>query len=139
MPDFNNITVVDDDRFDVQRPERGLGNTTLLGGDQPGDGAAPVVAIIGPAAGSPIDALTPLVFEVTDNVALGMVIVALRFQARGIEEVVHNGQRFSAQYDGSSTRFSIAGGFRFTVLRNGGWVDAPTLDVYAVDAVGTGA
>jgi len=138
MPDFNNIALQQVAIFSVERPDLALWLVNFLGAKD-GDGSAPDVVIVGPAAGTPVDALTPLVLEVTDDIALGMLIIAARFPTRGIEEVVHNGQRFAAQYDGASSRVAVAAGFRFTILRNGGWVDAPTIDVYAVDAAGTEA
>lgn len=102
-----------------------------------GDGAAPVVTLVSPSVLEALDRDTAVVIDVTDNVALGRVLVVAQLESLGVEELVHNGDRFAAAFSGSSSRVAIAGGWRYTVRRGGGWAAPPTLTVYAVDATGT--
>lgn len=101
-----------------------------------GDGAAPVVTLVSPLTGQ-VEGAGALIVDVTDNVQLGRVFVVVRFPAIAREELVHQGERFTPDYNGQSTREPIAGGYRFTLRRSGGWPASPLLDVYAVDASGT--
>ncbi len=100
------------------------------------DGQPPLVSLVSPAAGA-LDAATAIVVDVTDQ-DLGQVIVAARFESLGVEEVVHQGTRFSAAYAGGSSRAAISGGWRYTIRRGTGWPAAPTIDVYAIDTGGIG-
>lgn len=101
-----------------------------------GDGAAPVVTLVSPLTGQ-VEGAGALIVDVTDNVQLGRVFVVVRFPAIAREELVNQGERFTPDYNGQSTREPIAGGYRFTLRRSGGWPASPLLDVYAVDASGT--
>lgn len=102
-----------------------------------GDGGAPVVTLISPSVLEALDRDTAIVVEVTDNVALGRVLLVAQLESLGVEELVHNGDRFAAAFSGSSSRVAVAGGWRYTVKRGGGWAAPPTLTVYAVDSTGT--
>lgn len=98
------------------------------------DTTPPVVALIEPADGGELDRFAAVVLEVTDETALGRVFVVARYPTLGVEEVVHQGDRFAALYTGASSRASIAGGYRYSVRRNGGWPAPPVLTVYAPNA-----
>lgn len=102
-----------------------------------GDGVPPTVTLVSPTTGT-IEAFEPITFNVTDNDGLGSAIVVARFNARGIEEIVHQGERFGPAYAAQSTRVAIVGGFRYTVRRSGGWPESPAIDVYATDIAGAG-
>lgn len=107
----------------------------LLVPDVPaGDTTPPVVALIEPADGGELDRFAAIVLEVTDETALGRVFVVARFPTLGVEEVVHQGDRFASLYTGASSRASITGGYRYSVKRNGGWPAPPVLTVYAPNA-----
>lgn len=76
--------------------------------------------IISPVPGTPIDESTPLVVEVTSDTTL------LR---------VHNGgTTFAPSFTNPvNDRSAIAGGYQFTILRDGGWPGTPTLNINACD------
>jgi hypothetical protein len=99
------------------------------------DATPPVVTLVSPPTSQPLSQGTILTIDVTDNIALRRAFISARFAGRGIEEVVHAGDRFSALY-ATSSRTAIAGGYRYSVQRAGGWPEAPTLDVYALDTSG---
>lgn len=98
------------------------------------DTTPPVVALISPTDGGELERFGPVTIEVTDETALGRVFVVARFPSLGLEEVVHQGDRFAPLYTGASSRASIAGGYRYSVKRNGGWPAPPELTVYAPNA-----
>jgi hypothetical protein len=101
-----------------------------------GDGAPPVVTLISPAS-LLLERDTPIVIDVTDNIALRRCMVVARFDTLAIEELVHNGDRFAAAYTGASSRQPITGGLRYTIRRNAGWPAPPVLDVFAIDTSGS--
>lgn len=103
------------------------------------DLAAPTVSLVSPPTIEELAPGSPLVFDVTDNIGLRRVFVGVRLPLRGAEDVVHQGDRFAAGYAASSTRVAISGGWRYSVVRAGGWPENPTLDVYAIDTGGTEA
>lgn len=117
------------------------GNQAFLYGLTPGDGdgSPPVVTLVSPPDGSTIEQGTPIAIDVTDNVALRRSFLVVRFAALGIEEVAHQGDRFAPNYAGASSRVAIPGGFRFTLMRAGGWPASPIVDVYAIDTAGSEA
>lgn len=103
-------------------------------------GAAPVVGNLSPAPGTPITTTTPLVFEVTDDSgAFRRVVLAVAYSSgdlAGVTELVHDGDAFVGHYSTGCSRDPISGGFRFTILRAGGWPASPTLRVFAFDRAG---
>jgi hypothetical protein len=101
---------------------------------QPG----PVVTNISPSVGAGINAQTPLTLQVTSPVlaAFRSIIVEASFPVLGVYEVVHDGLQFGPNYNQLSSKVPIAGGFNFTILRNGGWPGSPTIVVNAVDVNG---
>ncbi len=76
-------------------------------------------------------------FDVTDNSGLFSTIILHAVYADGIEEVVHDGTNFRGLYQTSSSRVIITDGWRYTVLRTGGWPSSPvTIRAFAVDGEG---
>jgi len=100
-------------------------------------GGPPVVTLVSPLAGT-LDVNGAVVVDVTDASLLRVMLVA-RFEALGIEEVIHQGDRFAPAYAGSSSRAAIVNGWRYTLRRGTGWPAAPTIDTYAFDTSGTEA
>lgn len=98
-----------------------------------GDGSPPVVSLVSP--GEIIDAGQPIVVDVVDP-HLGRVFVVARYPSTGKEELVHQGDRFTTEFNGQSTRAPITNGFRFTLRRSGGWPASPIIEVYAFDSTG---
>lgn len=98
------------------------------------DYGIPEVVVISPVVGSEIAPTQALVVQVFDNVAMRRTLVVARFD-NGDEELVTNGDRFSSRYSNSISSL-VTGGKQFSIIRNGGWVQAPTLDVYAIDTSG---
>jgi hypothetical protein len=67
---------------------------------------------------------------------LNRVIVVASYAGLAPWEIVHDGERFSPRFSQRvNTREAIAEGFRYTILRNGGWPGAPTITVYADEEV----
>lgn len=95
-----------------------------------------------PAHGSQIGANTVLSFDVTDNTAfLRRIILHISLPTSLGSEVVHNGEGFNTRHysNSSNTRTPIANGFRYTILRDGGWPAGPgsvTLQPFAIDYAG---
>jgi hypothetical protein len=113
---------------------------TLTTTPPPPDSVAPVVGGVTPAPGTPISATTPVSFEVTDDQgAFRRVLVGVELS--GVVELVHDGDAFLGNYaGGGSTRNPIAGGFAYTILRDGGgWPSSPTVRVWAIDLRGNEA
>jgi hypothetical protein len=103
----------------------------------PPDATPPVVAVVSPTLGSAIAKTTPIVIDVTDAVGLARAMLFARYEGRDGTEVVHDGQAFLNPYvNDTSDREAISGGYRFTVLRTGGWPAAPTFLALAMDAAG---
>lgn len=99
-------------------------------------GSAPVVTLVSPLVAS-VESAGAVVVDVTDaDGNLGRVFVVARYPATGKEELVHQGDRFTTDFNGQSSRAPLANGFRFTLKRSGGWPSSPIIDVYAFDATG---
>lgn len=104
------------------------------------DETPPEVGNLSPAPGTPITTTTPLAFDVTDDSgAFRRVLLAVAFTTgslAGVTELVHDGDAFVGHYSVGCSRTPIAGGFRYTILRAGGWPASPTLRVFAFDRSG---
>ena len=135
---FNAPTVPDQAEATFGRLRVPINAPIVGGGGSPADGVAPVVSLISPAS-LQLEAETAVVIEVTDNVGLRRALIAAVFDTLGTEELVHNGDRFAPAYSARSTRLAIAGGWRYTLQRNGGWPSSPALQVYAIDTSGAEA
>lgn len=96
---------------------------------------APLVGDYDPAPGTKLSRAQPLRFSVTDDQgALFTVLVAVAFST-GVAELAHDGTRFLSPYAGS-TRVPVAGGYRYTLVRSGGWPAAPTVQTIPIDTAG---
>lgn len=102
----------------------------------PPDVTPPTTSNPQPAPGTPISTTTPVSIDVTDDSgAFRRVLIAV--ELAGATEVAWDGDQWLGNYaGGGSSRTPIAGGFRFTVLRDGGWTSSPTLRVFAFDLGG---
>lgn len=100
-----------------------------------GTGTPPAVANFAPAAGTSITPTTPISFDLTDDAGTFAAIVPMVQFGDLTPEPTHDNENFTALYAGSS-RVAIAGGFRYTLTRVGGWIGTPKLRVYAVDQDG---
>jgi hypothetical protein len=103
------------------------------------DTTPPVVSGYSPTVGTPIAATTPLVFDVTEETSIRRILVTVEIPAGRGHEVAHDGDAFTATYASGSTRAPISGGYRYTLLRRGGWSAAPTIHVFAFDSAGNEA
>jgi hypothetical protein len=113
----------------------GLDDFLVLGTPQ-----APVIANVSPSQAVAIASSQPLSFDVTDDSgAFRRLLVALDFPALGVYELAHDGDGFAAKYVAQSFRQSISGGYRFTLLRQGGWPVGPTIRIFAIDPSGAEA
>ena len=100
-----------------------------------GDTVPPVVSNFSPPAGSAIGATTAVSFDVTDETSLARVFVLAEFLG-GTYEVIHDGAKFGSRYAPASSRSAIAGGYHYSVRRNGGWPQAMTVRVIPLDRAG---
>ena len=104
---------------------------------EPADSTPPVIGNLSPTPGTLLQLTDPVSFDVTDNSGqFRRVMVAVFFPSTGITELVHDGDGFLGFFAASSSRVLIAGGFRFTVLRAGGWLSSPTVRVFPIDRSG---
>jgi hypothetical protein len=89
-----------------------------------------------PPPGTVITTSTPLSIDVTDESGeFRRVLIAVVLT--GLCELAWDGDAWLGNYAGGGcTRTPISGGFRFTVLRDGGWPSSPTLRVFAFDQGG---
>jgi len=108
--------------------------------EPPEDVTAPVVGNFVPGSGTAISKTTPIAFDVTDDSGqFRRIFVMAFFAATGACEVIHDGDAFRGFYAANSSRRLIAGGFRYTVARTGGWPAAPSIQTFAMDATGNEA
>jgi hypothetical protein len=108
----------------------------VAGGDA-GFGGGPIhdlaLTVISPTPGQPISATKPLVIEVTDEgAALDKVVIMAAYSGVLQKEVVYDGSAFAPTFtNNTNAKASITSGFRFTLLRDGGWPGSPTITVVA--------
>lgn len=100
----------------------------------PADEVAPTISTPSPAPGN-VESGQAITFDVEDETLLADVKVWL-VQANGATEMIFDGDNFTADYAGSSTRTPIANGFTFSVRRTGGWPSGTWR--LAVDGTDTG-
>jgi hypothetical protein len=98
------------------------------------DSVAPEVADFSPVAGTPINPYDPVALSVTDDVEIGSILIAVRYNFLNRVDLAYDGTDFCGGYSG--TRTEISGGFRFEFLRVDGWLAPPTIQVFAIDAAG---
>lgn len=100
-------------------------------------GTPPTVTVISPPPGSPLAAGDLVTVEVVDDVAMGARPLILFVVTPFATEVAFDGERFRTPYAGAFT--PIAGGFRLSVRRGGGWQGNVTFQAIATDARGAEA
>lgn len=71
---------------------------------------------------------------VTDDEDLDLVEIFVLYAATGDYEVAYDGEAFAPRYVAKSTRTNVSGGYRFKLIRTGGWPAHPTFKVRARDA-----
>jgi len=91
----------------------------------------PPVITINTPAGQLANRNASVTFDVTDDVALALVTVAVNFPSLGITELAYHNGSFRAPYTSSTLV-----GNTYTLSRTGGWPVDFNLDVTAVDAGG---
>jgi hypothetical protein len=97
----------------------------------------PYITNVQPPTGSYITSQTPISFDVMDDQGFRRIIVHASYPASLTEEVVHNGDAFGLRYTNISNVVSpITGGYSYTILRDGGWPQGPTITPYAFDYSG---
>lgn len=101
------------------------------------DTLAPHVSDFSPSPGTELQTDAPIAFNVVDDTGLRPVVVVVRYEDIGAADLAHDGADFVDTYEG--TRTPIAGGFRYSLVRRGGWPAAPTIQVFAVDTAGNEA
>ena len=110
------------------------------GGAQPAGGTdtPPIVTNQDPDIGTEIQATDTISFDVIDDTGFNCIAIIASFaDLPDIVEVVHDGDGFRGMYNtGSNTRVALGNGFRYTVLRKGGWPASPTLEFLVVDESG---
>jgi hypothetical protein len=102
------------------------------------DASPPVVDNFSPPNGTEIEAADPLFFDVTDDSGLFRRVLVLVLQ-EGRWEAAYDGDSFLEPYDQSSEVTNIAGGFRFQLRRDIGWVGTVTVRIFAIDQSGNEA
>ena len=97
---------------------------------------APTIVNFDPPLGTILQATEAVSFDVLDNSgAFARIIVGVRF-TDGVEEIIHDGDSFTGFYALQSSRTVVSTGFRYSVLRQGGWPTAPTFRIFPIDASG---
>jgi hypothetical protein len=96
----------------------------------------PTVTLISPASGSVIERSEALVVDVTDPLGFTRIVMSLRFNALAVWEIAHDGTTFAPRYAARSTVAVIVNGFRFSMVRDTGWPEAPQAVIYAVNTAG---
>lgn len=107
--------------------------TGNAGGPVP-DTTLPVLGNYTPAPGTTLEPSDSVAFDVTDDTGL-FAKVMVSVDVGAVVEVAHTGDSFTSNF-AQSTRVVIANGWRYTIRRVGGWTQAPTFTVYAIDAGG---
>jgi hypothetical protein len=104
------------------------------------NGTPPTVSNFSPAEGTAVNPNTPIGFDVTDDTGeFRRIVVTVVYRNSGAVDVVHDGDNFVGRYASLSARSGIAGGYHYSVQRQGGWIGAPDFKVYAIDTSGNEA
>lgn len=100
------------------------------------DVTPPTIEDISPSLGSQLQKMQSIAFSVIDNLgSFSRIIVAVKY-ATGVQELAHDGDAFVGHYVTTSFRAQVTGGFRYTILRAGGWPSAPTPRIFPIDESG---
>jgi len=83
---------------------------------------------------------TPIIIDVySGSVPLRRAWINASYAGLLVDDMVHNGDRFGSAYQGLvNVRSEISNGYRFTILRDGGWPGTPAITAHAVDTLGAG-
>ena len=101
---------------------------------------SPAVAINAPQ-GTSLGRTTALQIDITDPDGFSSIVLSMLMPGLGNEEMIHNGTKFSPRYLGViNQRTNITDGFRYDILRDGGWASrlgsTLTLIIAVVDSTG---
>jgi hypothetical protein len=102
------------------------------------DTTPPVVSNVSPPENEEITRTTPVFLDVTDVGGFRRILLKVSFPD-GTWDLAYDGSTFAPKYVGLSSVTVIATGFRFRLLRAGGWSGAPTVTPYAIDLAGNEA
>ncbi len=122
-------------------PESGFKNGAVTGGvfvaSAASVPAAPTVESFSPAVGAVLQSTTPVSFTVLATDLL-RTVVGVSFPGFNLYDVAHDGDAFSEAYppELGNTRVAVTGGFRYTLLRKGGWPFSPRVVPMAFDEYG---
>ena len=106
----------------------------------PSSASTPVITVVSPVAGATLSKFTSVVLTVADTSRLRRIFTYAFYAGMDVWEVVHDGVVFSPKYRGSvNDRTVLSDGFRYTLLRDGGWPGSPSIKLYAVNVQGNGA
>lgn len=104
------------------------------------DITAPTVVLESPVENAPLSPTTPIIVRVTDAVGIRRSSIHVTYPERSYlpEETVHNGDAFSSTLFGGSVVDVLIPGkdYRYTIVRTGGWPDAPLMTVRTIDTSG---
>lgn len=121
------VTILSSDTFS------GLSIILLPAEEDPGDITPPLIDGFTVTPNSQVTADTVIGFDVTDESWLAAAVILASFP-NGTVDVVHDGDSFRGRYTSTeNTRSAITDGYRYTVLRRGGWPGNPTLEFIVVD------
>lgn len=108
----------------------------LLEQESSESGDAPVVSNPTPTPGTALQPGDAVGFDVTDESgAFRRVLIGAAFAGSKAWDVVSIGDVFAPLYSGSS-RTNIAGGYRYSLRRQGGWPGPPSITAIAIDQAG---
>jgi Concanavalin A-like lectin/glucanases superfamily len=112
-----------------------LASASDLGGGSPAPTPTPpTVTWVSPTG--VLTAGMPIVVDATDADGFSALVLMAEF-SNGAYEVVHDGVAFAQAYATRSTRTVIDGGFRYSVVRYGGWFGSRVvMRLTAVDSAG---
>lgn len=96
------------------------------------DTTAPVVSFSLPS-GTKIARGDALTVDVTDETGLALIDVKVLYPTTGDYEVAYDEGGFAPRYVAKSTKTTISGGYRFKLVRTGGWPSTPTVKVRPID------
>jgi len=97
------------------------------------------VTVVSPPEGTPLRPTDTVVFDVDDDGGpTALRHIEVRAPQGDAVETIWDGTGFVGPYT-SSSRVETATGYRFTVQRNGGWIQALALEVDAIDTSGNKA
>lgn len=105
------------------------------------DATPPIVTVISPAAGTPIQPEAVLTVEITDAVGIALAPLYAEFPGWPSAEMVYNGAGYLAPYAALSTATPLANnGVRLAIRRSdpggGGWPGNVSLTCIATDTSG---